>query len=49
MLGDTAAAGAMLDRFLHHAEIVQRKGKSYCMHDRQKRRRSGSNLTTEAN
>ena len=49
MLGDTAAAGAMLDRFLHHAEIVQLKGKSYRMHDRQKSRRSGSHLTAEAN
>jgi DNA replication protein DnaC len=40
VLGDTAAAGAMLDRFLHHAEIVPLKGKSYRMHDRQQRHRS---------
>jgi len=48
MLGDTAAAGAMLDRFLHHAEIVQLKGKSYRMHDRQRSRRSARDLTAEA-
>lgn len=45
LLGDTAAAGAMLDRFLHHAEIVLLKGKSYRMFDRQQRRRSLANLT----
>jgi DNA replication protein DnaC len=38
VLGDTAAVGAMLDRFLHHAEVVQLQGKSYRMHDRQRRR-----------
>lgn len=30
-----AAAGAILDRFLHHAEIVRLNGRSYRMHDRQ--------------
>lgn len=44
VLGDTAAVGAMLDRFLHHAEILQLKGKSYRMHDRQRRK----GLTEEA-
>jgi DNA replication protein DnaC len=34
VLGDAATAGAILDRFLHHAEIVQLKGRSYRMHDR---------------
>ena len=48
LLGDTAAAGAMLDRFLHHAEIVQLKGRSYRMHDRQRRRSQGDELTTMA-
>jgi DNA replication protein DnaC len=38
ILGDTAAAGAMLDRFLHHADVVQLQGKSYRLHDRQRRR-----------
>src|ERR671932_1554494 len=40
VLGDTAAAGALLDRFLHHAEIVRLQGKSWRLHDRQQRRRS---------
>ena len=34
VLGDTAAAGAILDRFLHHAEIIKLEGRSYRMHDR---------------
>jgi len=34
VLGDAAAAGAILDRFLHHAEVVRLQGKSYRMHDR---------------
>ncbi len=38
ILGDNAAAGAILDRFLHHAEIIRLQGKSYRMHDRQQRR-----------
>jgi DNA replication protein DnaC len=29
LLGDVPAAGAILDRFLHHAEIIQITGKSY--------------------
>ncbi len=38
VLGDNAAAGAILDRFLHHAELIRLQGKSYRMHDRQRRR-----------
>jgi DNA replication protein DnaC len=34
VLGDTAAAGAILDRFLHHADIIRLEGRSYRMHDR---------------
>jgi len=34
VLGDTATAGAILDRFLHHAEMVQLKGRSYRMQHR---------------
>ena len=37
LLGDTAAVGAMLDRFLHHAEVVRLVGRSYRMHQRQQR------------
>ncbi len=35
VLGDTAAAGAILDRFLHHAEVIRLQGRSYRMHNRQ--------------
>jgi DNA replication protein DnaC len=41
VLGDTAAAGALLDRFLHHAEVLRLQGRSWRMHDRQQRRRAG--------
>lgn len=37
VLGDNVAAGVLLDRFLHHAEIVQLQGRSYRIHDRQRR------------
>ena len=29
LLNDAPAATAILDRFLHHAEIIQMKGRSY--------------------
>jgi len=38
MLGDTAAAGAILDRFLHHAEVIRLQGRSYRMHNRRELR-----------
>lgn len=39
VLGDAAAAGAILDRFLHHAEVISLAGfRSYRMHERQQRR-----------
>jgi len=50
VLGDTAATGAILDRFLHHAEIIKLEGKSYRMHDRRELRRNaleGKTLTQE--
>jgi DNA replication protein DnaC len=50
VLGDTAAAGAILDRFLHHAEIIKLEGRSYRMHDRKELRRinkTASDLTEE--
>ena len=34
LLGDTAATGAILDRFLHHAEVIKLEGKSHRMYDR---------------
>ena len=49
VLGDTAAAGAILDRFLHHAEIIKLEGRSYRMHDRKEMRRGieSTNLTED--
>ena len=35
LIGDVPAATAILDRFLHHAEIITITGKSYRMHDRE--------------
>lgn len=51
VLGDTAAAGAILDRFLHHAQIIRLEGRSYRMHDRKTLQKAAisSNLTEEAN
>ncbi len=51
VLGDTAAAGAILDRFLHHAEVIKLEGRSYRMHDRKEQRKGIeiTNLTEETN
>jgi DNA replication protein DnaC len=32
LIGDVPAATAILDRFLHHAEVIQIAGKSYRLH-----------------
>jgi DNA replication protein DnaC len=48
IMGDNAAAGVILDRFLHHAEIIKLEGKSYRMHDRReqlKQINTNQNLT----
>jgi DNA replication protein DnaC len=42
LIGDVPSASAILDRFLHHAEIISITGKSYRMKDRQ------TKLTPEA-
>ena len=42
LLGDNAATGAILDRFLHHAEVIKLDGKSYRMHDRRELHRQAS-------
>ena len=42
MLGDNAAAGAILDRFLHHAEIIRLEERSYRMHDRRELRKGNA-------
>ena len=38
VLGDTVAAGAILDRFLHHAEVIRLQGRSYRMYNRRELR-----------
>lgn len=48
ILGDTAAAGAILDRFLHHAEVIKLGGKSYRMHERQQRLAPAKKAATKA-
>ena len=37
LIGDVPSASAILDRFLHHAEVISITGKSYRMKDRQAR------------
>ncbi len=37
VLGDAAAAGAILDRFLHHAEVISITGPSYRLHERKRK------------
>lgn len=34
LIGDVPAAGAILDRFLHHATIIEMPGRSYRLKDR---------------
>lgn len=41
LIGDVPAATAILDRFLHHAEIIQITGRSYRLKDRQPAAESG--------
>jgi DNA replication protein DnaC len=40
LIGDVPSATAILDRFLHHAEVIQIKGKSYRLKDRAASRKS---------
>lgn len=44
VLGDTAAAGAILDRFLHHAEVVRLQGRSYRMQNRKELHAKAQNV-----
>jgi DNA replication protein DnaC len=48
ILGDTAAAGAILDRFLHHADVVKLTGRSYRMHERAQRNGGAQKETAKA-
>ena len=44
LLGDVPTATAILDRFLHHAEIITIEGgRSYRLNDRQREQRAKSN------
>ena len=43
LLGDVPSATAILDRFLHHAEIITITGKSYRLKDRAAQPRVGKN------
>jgi DNA replication protein DnaC len=43
LLGDNAATGAILDRFLHHADVIKLDGKSYRMYDRREQHRQITN------
>ena len=36
LIGDVASASAILDRFLHHAELIQITGRSYRLENREK-------------
>jgi DNA replication protein DnaC len=42
LIGDVPSATAILDRFLHHAEVISITGKSYRMKDRQARQNGES-------
>lgn len=50
VLGDTATAGALLDRFLHHAETIRIQGRSYRMQNRRdvRSQKQQETLTTAA-
>ena len=41
MLGDTALAGAILDRLLHHTTVLTINGPSYRMKDKLQLRKEG--------
>ncbi len=43
LIGDVPSATAILDRFLHHAEIITITGKSYRLKDRAAQPRVGKN------
>ena len=36
LIGDVASASAILDRFLHHADLIQITGRSYRLGNREK-------------
>jgi DNA replication protein DnaC len=42
LLNDVAAASAILDRFLHHSEIIQFQGKSYRVEQATRRKKTAA-------
>ncbi len=48
VLGDNVAAGVLLDRFLHDAEVVQLTGKSFRLYERQRRHAAVEDPVTAA-
>jgi len=48
LIGDVPAAGAILDRFLHHAEIIPMKGRSYRLKDKPKSQRKEVQVAPDA-
>jgi len=47
LIGDVPSATAILDRFLHHAEVVTITGKSYRLKNRPTTKARGSNGTCQ--
>jgi len=49
LLGDVPSAAAILDRFLHHAEVIQITGRSYRLQNREADAKESSNRSKPAN
>lgn len=47
LIGDVPAATAILDRFLHHAEVIEIQGQSYRMKDRGPVKKNGSDSASQ--
>ena len=47
LLNDVPAASAILDRLLHHADLVEVSGRSYRLHQAAQRGDKNSGLTAE--
>ena len=48
VLGDNVAAGVLLDRFLHHAVVVQLTGRSFRLYERQRRQAAVKDPVSQA-
>lgn len=48
LIGDTPSATAILDRFMHHAEILKFTGRSYRLNDRQQNSKGAKAPTAQA-